>query len=59
MTLRDYLFVPWMLAAETPGVVYADVDDGPAPVLGEFKDHVLAADAVAAHNAVLSMRPHV
>lgn len=54
---REYLLVPWTLAAETPGVVYADVDDGPAPVIAQFVDHLLAADAVCAHNAILAVRP--
>ena len=56
-TTRFGLLVPWTLNAETPGVVYAEVEDGPAVVVGQFKDHLLAADAVCAHNAVLEARP--
>lgn len=54
---EQYLTVPWDLSASTPGVVYADGADGLSKAIAKFESHVLAADAVCAHNAVLAVRP--
>lgn len=51
-----YLLQRWTLQATMPGVIYADDGSGAGTAIGEFSDHLLAADAVCAHNAVLLMR---
>jgi len=58
MTPRWELLVPWTLSIGQPGVVFAEGEDGLTKAIATFENHVLAADAVCAHNAVLAVRPH-
>lgn len=53
---RDYLLARWDLTVLSPGVVFAVTESGPV-MIGKFDDHLLAADAVCSHNAILEVRP--